>query len=118
MHQSFGKNGQQLGERMKAARAVRDEAVTAISASMSRAAGKAQPKVIAGLVDMSDEGVRKIRDGERQKHRLESIVSFMFADADLAAVIERYARLAQEPDFWTYDNQSAFNRDIHRRSHG
>lgn len=112
MRQSLGKNSQQLGDRMKAARSVRDEAVAHISDCMARCAGKAPPKVIAGLVDMSDEGVRKIRDGERAKHRLESIVSFMFADPELAAVIERYARLAQEPDFWTYAPQQ------NRRAHG
>lgn len=104
----------QLGARMKPAALLRDEAVTAISAAIVRAAGKASPKVIAHNVGMSDEGVRKIRDGERQKHRLESIVSFMLADPSVAQVVERYARMAQEPDFWTYEQQRDFNRDLHR----
>lgn len=115
MRQSFGKNGQQLGGRVKtAALAARDEAVSAISEAISRAAAKHPPKVMAGLVHMSDEGVRKIRDSERQKHRLESIVSFMQADPTVAAVIERYARLAQEPSLWDYEMQRDFNRDLHR----
>lgn len=36
------------------------------------------------------------------------------ADAYEAAVIERYARLAQEPSLWDYEMQRDFNRDLHR----
>jgi len=114
MDQSFGKKRQHLGEAMRSGLALKQDAVDAISTSIRRAAGKAPPKSIAYRVDMSDEGVRKIRDAERAKHRLESIVSFMFADPDVAKVIERYARLAQEPDFWTYEAQREFNRDLFR----
>lgn len=36
------------------------------------------------------------------------------ADPSVAQVVERYARMAQEPDFWTYEQQRDFNRDLHR----
>lgn len=103
MRQSLEKNGQQLlGGVVKPAAILKREAVSAISASIRAAANSAPPKVVAGLVDMSDEGVRKIRDGERQQHRLESIIAFMLADPTVAETIEKYARLAREPDLFSY----------------
>lgn len=114
MRQSPAKTHQHLGNSMSAAFALADEAAEAISDAMQRAAGRAPAKVIAFKVRLSDEGVRKIRGGERSKYRLQSLVNFMLADKEVAAVVAHYAARFNEPSLFDHAAQRDFNRDLFR----
>lgn len=85
---------------MTAARVITDEAVAEIGTAIRRAAGRAPLKVVASRTGLSDEGARKIRDGERVQPRLRTVIEFMFADPEVADAIARYAVRALQPGFW------------------
>lgn len=100
---------------MSEAHALADEAISAISEAMQRAAAKGPAKVIAFRTRLSDEGVRKIKDGDRKRHSLHTIVDFMAADPEVAALVAHYAQRFNEPDLFNdYDIQRQFHRDLFR----
>ncbi len=103
MQRSFGKFPHQLVDRMRLASALRKQAMDEIGGMIRRAAARGTPKEIAGAVGLSDEGVRKIRDSDRVNPGLATVIAFMEADPEVAAVIENYARRCRQPDFWDYD---------------
>lgn len=103
---------------MSAAIALADRAADDAAVTIQRAAAKSAPKEIGYRIGITDEGVRKLRDGVRKLRDGERLPSYktmfrlMFADPEVARVIEMYARRAQEPDFWEYDVQRDLHRDL------
>jgi hypothetical protein len=116
MGQSRGKIDTTVGGRtVSEAHALADEAIMAISEAMQRAASKGPAKVIAFRTRLSDEGVRKIKDGDRKRHSLHTIIDFMSADPEVAAIVAHYAHRFNEPElFNSFETQKAFHRDIFR----
>lgn len=115
MRQSLGKNITPVGGDMSAAHNLADEAIAAISDAMQRAAGRGPAKIIAFRTRLSDEGVRKIKDGDRKRHSLHTIVDFMAADPEVAALVAHYAQRFNEPELFNdYETQKAFHRDLYR----
>lgn len=114
MRQSPPKSQQHLGDRrVNRALAIADDAADQAAVTIQRAAGKRAPKDMGYQIGITDEGVRKLRDGER-KPSFQTLFRLMFADPEVARVVEHYARRAQEPDFWSYDVQRDMHRDIGR----
>lgn len=99
MQQKTAKSQQQMGERVTRAIALADAAAEDAANVIERAAAREAPKKIAYAIGISDEGVRKIRDGER-KPSYQTLFRLMYADPEVARIVEHYARRAQEPSFF------------------
>lgn len=112
MRQSPPKSKQHMGERVSAAIAIADRAAADSATVIQRVVARRAPKAMGYDIGITDEGVRKLRDGER-KPSFQTLFRLMFADPEVARVVELYARRAQEPDFWSYDTQ----REVHRVAH-
>lgn len=112
MRQTPRKFRQQVGARVNRALAIADAAADDAVVTIQRVAGKRAPKEFGYDIGITDEGVRKLRDGER-KPSFQTLFRLMFADPEVARVIELYARRAQEPDFWSYDVQRSVTRVAH-----
>lgn len=102
--EQFGQDSKQLfrvaeGRLMGAALKLSHEAFTAFRAGAARAAGRFQPKLVASATEMTDAGLRKIRDGMNGAS-LRSFVKLMAADPELAALVERWAARLRQPDFF------------------
>ena len=110
MNQSHTLTNQQLGALFR----IVDTGIVDMGSALQEAAGRGPAKVLAFKTRMSDEGVRKVRDGERRRHSLPSIMSWLANDPHARDVMRHYLDQFDAPELWDHATQRDFYRDLNR----